>query len=177
MTIAAQPWSVPVRLGEIPEAGKHVTLEANVETRAGMAMPVGVDAIERLAATFDLTPRGRDGLYVAGRVTAAVRQTCVVTLEPVVNEIDEVVEVTFAPPAEVAELDQEAAPGVMSDRPEPLVDGIVDLGALATEFLILGVDPHPRKPGAAFAVPEAADPSGHPFAALAALTKKAKTQE
>ena len=30
---------------------------------------------------------------------------------------------------------------------EPLIDGKVDLGALATEFLILGLDPYPRKPG------------------------------
>ena len=47
------------------------------------------------------------------------------------------------------------------------------LEALIIEFLILGVDPYPRKAGAAFEVPkDASDPAGHPFAALAALQKK-----
>ena len=57
------------------------------------------------------------------------------------------------------------------DPPEPLREGAVDLGALATEFLLLGIDPYPRKPGAVFDAPPAGDPSSHPFAALAALKK------
>ncbi len=36
------------------------------------------------------------------------------------------------------------------DDPEPLVGGTIDLGALAIEFLIVGLDPYPRKPGAVF---------------------------
>ena len=48
---------------------------------------------------------------------------------------------------------------------------MVDLGAVATEFLLLGIDPYPRKPGAVFDAPPAGDPSSHPFAALAALKK------
>jgi hypothetical protein len=60
-----------------------------------------------------------------------------------------------------------------ADEREPLLDGTVDLGALATEFLILGVDPYPRKPGVAFEAPTPeADAGTHPFAALAALQKK-----
>ena len=55
--------------------------------------------------------------------------------------------------------------------PEPLVDGKVDLGALATEFLMLGIDPYPRKAGAEFAPPKVEDAGEHPFAALAALEK------
>jgi hypothetical protein len=41
--------------------------------------------------------RGRDGCSVERTVRATVRQTCVVTLEPVVNEIDEAVDVDFVP--------------------------------------------------------------------------------
>ena len=55
--------------------------------------------------------------------------------------------------------------------PEPLIGGVVDLGALATEFLILGLDPYPRKPGAVFEPPQDREPQGGPFAALAKLTK------
>ena len=54
--------------------------------------------------------------------------------------------------------------------PEPIVNGAIDLGKLATEFLVLGIDTYPRKPGAAFAAPETPpDPDEHPFAALRAL--------
>ena len=55
--------------------------------------------------------------------------------------------------------------------PEPIVDGRLDLGALATEFLILGIDPYPRKPGAVFEAPSSADRDATAFAALAALKK------
>ena len=48
---------------------------------------------------------------------------------------------------------------------------MIDLGAVATEFLILGIDPYPRKPGAVFEAPAAGEGGGHPFAALAALKK------
>lgn len=55
--------------------------------------------------------------------------------------------------------------------PEPLLGGVVDLGALATEFLILGLDPYPRKSGAVFEAPPDRKPEDSPFAALAKLTK------
>ena len=35
----------------------------------------------------------------------------------------------------------------IEDAPDPIVDGKIDLGALAAEFMILGLDPYPRKPG------------------------------
>jgi len=85
MTAAERPWSAAVRLEEVGEAGRRVELEASETTRAALAKPAGVDAVERAVASFDLTRRGRDGLRVSGTVRATVRQTCVVTLEPVVN--------------------------------------------------------------------------------------------
>jgi hypothetical protein len=47
----------------------------------------------------------------------------------------------------------------------------VDLGALATEFLLLGLDPYPRKPGAVFEPPRDNRPEPGPFAGLAGLIK------
>ena len=48
---------------------------------------------------------------------------------------------------------------------------IVDLGAIATEYFLLGIDPYPRKPGAEFQPTGAGDGGAKPFAALAALKK------
>jgi len=177
---AERPWSVLVPLHDIPETGKHVALEASAEIRAALARPARVDAVERLGAQFDLTLRGRDGVHVAGRVRATVRQTCVVTLEPVVNEIDEAVDVDFAPPRAAAKVD--AADDIDleasgPEEPEPLIGNAVDLGLLATEFLLLGIDPYPRKPGVAFEAPQTGDPAAHPFAALAGWAKKGTVKE
>jgi hypothetical protein len=175
MTDAERPWSAVVRLDEVGETGKHVELEASEATRGALAKPAGVDAVERATATFNLTRRGRDGLRVSGTVRATVRQACVVTLEPVINEIDEAVDVEFVPALDVCGLgiESEVVLTRSADEREPLVDGTVDLGALATEFLILGVDPYPRKVGVTFDAPHAAaDQAGHPFAALGALKEK-----
>lgn len=175
MATAERPWSATIRLDDVPDTGRHVELEANDEIRAALAAPAGVDAVERLSATFDLARRGRDGLHVRGDVRAKVRQTCVVTLEPIVNEIEEAIDIDFAPardiaPAEIG--DEETHLMRAADEAELMADGTVDLGLLATEFLILGVDPHPRKEGAAFEAPKAAaDPAANPFAALAGWKK------
>ena len=170
MTASQRPWSVPVRIDEIPETGLRLDLEADAAARAAVAAAAGVDEVARLHAEFDLARHGRDGLRVVGIVSSTVRQTCVVTLDPVENEIDEAIDVLFAPPSAVAAKADEANLDVdAAEPPEVLIDGTVDLGAVATEFLILGIDPYPRKPGAVFEPPPSADAGSKPFAALAAL--------
>jgi uncharacterized metal-binding protein YceD (DUF177 family) len=162
------PWSVPVTLDEIPETGLHRDIEAPAEARAAIAKLAGLRELAELTASFDLARRGA-GVAVSGRVQARVGQTCVVTLEPIENLIDEPIDVIFVPASEpdaAQTLDADAEP------PEALIDGKVDLGALATEFLLLGIDPYPRKAGAEFAAPKAEDGGDHPFAALAALKRR-----
>jgi uncharacterized metal-binding protein YceD (DUF177 family) len=163
-----QPWIVPIRAEDVPQSGRRVELHADQSTRAAVAAMAGVNGVARLDATFDLTRMGRDGLHVVGGVSATVRQTCVVTLEPLVNEVSETVDLLFASGDDGAG-EGPVAPG-LANRPERMVGGTVDLGAVATEFLILGIEPYPRRPGAVF---EASDKeSGDmPFAALAALKK------
>lgn len=174
---AAPPWSVPVRISEVPEEGRSYRLEADERTRARVAGTVSVEAIPSLRATFTLTRQGRDGLHVTGEVTALIGQTCVVTLEPMQSEVAEPVDITFtaagkrSAPSVTVELTPDAA-----DPPEPLENGILDLGRVAVEFLALGIDPYPRKEGVAFAPPmseaDAAEiASAHPFAVLQVLKK------
>lgn len=170
----AGPWSMPVLVSEVPDTGRHVELVPDEATRQAVAREAGLVALPRLAATFDLTRRGTDSLRVEGRVTGTVIQNCVVTLEPIESEIDEPVELFFRPePADQADAGEEASfhPVDGEEPPEPLVNGTVDLGTIATEFLNLGIDPYPRKEGAVFDAPPAGDPASHPFAALAALKK------
>jgi len=167
-----QPWSVPVAVEDIPETGLHMEIEAPAAARAGIAALAGLRELPRLAAVFDLTRRGA-GVRVAGRVSALVGQTCVVSLEPMESAVEEAIEVNFAPAAEglAAVPAHEIAPDEQEPA-EPLTGGKVDLGALATEFLLLGVNPYPRKPGAEFAPPKLEEGGDKPFAALATLKKR-----
>jgi uncharacterized metal-binding protein YceD (DUF177 family) len=161
---------------EVPDTGRSLELAPDEAQRKAIAAAAGLLELPRLEATFDLTRHGADGLRVAGRVSATAIQRCVVTLEPLENEIDEDIELLFQPPQAEAPI---AAPtgdtghqGLEAgEPPEVLHGGLVDLGAVATEFLLLGLDPYPRKPGAVFEAPPAGDPASHPFAALAALKK------
>lgn len=160
------PWSEPVAVEDIPDSGLHIEIDAPAATRAELAALADVRDLERLTAEFDITRKGSK-VHVAGQVKARVAQNCVVTLEPIEKDVAEVVDVTFAagPVEPAAEVDVR----VDKEPPELLVGGKVDLGALATEFLVLGIDPYPRKEGVTFEPPKVEDPEAHPFAALKAL--------
>jgi hypothetical protein len=167
-------WSFLVAVADVPEAGRHVDIVADTGTRDAIAKAADLAALPSLEAGFDLTRQGAEGLRLAGRVQATVVQNCVVTLEPIESMIHEAVDLMFLPEAPIAP-DSEGLQVVdAEDPPEALKDGVVDLGAVATEFLILGIDPYPRKPGTVFDAPPPADPRSSPFAALAALKKRDK---
>jgi hypothetical protein len=173
MPAVEYPWTLRVRLHDVPESGRRYELTADEATRAATAPAAKVSAIERMQAVFQVTRRGRQRLHVVGNVSATVRQTCVVTLEPIENEIDEAVDLVFDPAAATLPIGtQRHDIGIDApDPPEPLIDGMVDLGAVATEFLVLGIDPYPRRPEAALEAPPDAGSGAGPFAALAALRK------
>ena len=174
------PWHLPVSLSEISEGGRHFEIAAPEETRKEIAQLAGVRSLPRLQATFDVKRYGSDGLRVEGEVSATVGQNCVVTLEPLDNEIKEKIHLVFAPPRAPVTTegdDEDSAEPVGLNDPEPLEGNAIDLGVLATEFLLLGIDPYPRKPDAAFEAPAAADESDHPIAALAELKKGLDSKE
>jgi Large ribosomal RNA subunit accumulation protein YceD len=167
-------WSVPIAADDIPETGRRIELVPDPATREAIARALGVAGLSRLEASFDLTRQGDEGLMVVGRVSATVEQICVVTLEPIENAIDEAVNLLFLPQPQLPPGVAEGPLSIQAEEPpEALRDGLVDLGAVAIEFLILGIDPYPRKPGALFDAPAPVDdPAAHPFAALAALKKR-----
>ena len=100
----------------------------------------------------------------------------VVTLDRVENTVSESVSLVFVPPSAAAETREANSDDELADDPpEPIVNGRIDLAKLAVEFLILGIDPYPRKAGAAFEpVNTSPAPEDHPFAGLTAL-KEPKT--
>ena len=170
---AGTPWHIPVAVEEVAETGQHFDLVADAPVRAAVARVAGLRDLPRFEANFDVSRHG-GGVHVVGSISATVGQNCVVTLEPLANEVEETIDLVFEPPHGLAESaeNEEQQPGVKWDEPEPLMGGVVDLGALATEFLILGLDPYPRKRGVVFEPPQDAKRDPGPFAALSRLAKR-----
>jgi hypothetical protein len=156
------PFVRAVRVETIPEGGLERFIEADEAERLALARLNGLAAIGRLEGKFSLRRVGRGIVRVSGDVHAEATQTCIVSLEPLDVVIDEAVDVRFAPPAgdnqnrrspSAAAADDCAFTLSGEDEPDPIVDGVIDLGALAAEFMVLALDPYPRKPGVEFRPP------------------------
>jgi hypothetical protein len=166
----------PVRIADVPAGGVHVRKrDLPAAELAAFAASIGVESMSDLSVDLHVKPYRGDGLAVEGRVRAKVGQICVVTLDPVENEIDEEVEATFRPEATlkphlVHDEDEGMAIDASVAADDPLVGGAIDAAAIAVEFLALGIDPYPRKPGVAFDAP-ADGGEGSAFADLAKLKR------
>jgi hypothetical protein len=148
------------------------------EARA-IARFLGLKALHRLRFRGALVPAGAEGWRIEGQLSAEVVQSCVVTLEPVAQRIEEAVvrdyvpEEDYRPPTEI-DLDPDAG-----DDPDPF-GTVIDPGQLALESLALVLDPYPRAPGVPPAEYRAAPPGAapladgdlKPFAKLAVLKEK-----
>jgi hypothetical protein len=166
-----------VRVDALPREGQAVAIEATPAEREELASLYRLPAIAALTAALRLDPWGQGGARVTGAIHGELTQVCVVSLEPFPATVDEDVDVRFAPRT-TANSRSTASEATQTfsladeDEPDPIVDGKIDVGALAAEWFALGLDPYPRKFGAAFdeggTNPE---PAASPFAALAQRDK------
>ena len=173
---SAGPFSRVVRVDALPKEGQTFAIEANPTERAELAEFNKLPSIEVLTASLNLRHTGRGGVRVTGAVHADLTQVCGVSLDPFPASVDEAIDVRFAPATEEAALRRPSRePDEISmadeDAPDPIIDGKIDLGALAAEFFTLGLDPYPRKPGALFDSPEETGSVDSPFSSLAERLK------
>lgn len=160
------PLSRLVDVMNIPPRGQEIHVEASAEERDALAKDFGLPGIRALSGDYRLTTTAK-GIHVTGAVKASITQVCVVTLDPFDSDIEEEVEVDFGepsgmpaePPTDINEY----------EPPDEIINGQIDLGALTAEFLALGLDPYPRKPGVDFEYRDPGDDKDSPFAALGKL--------
>ncbi len=172
----APEFSRPVDVERLDGKMRVERLEATEEERRAVAGRLGLDALEALTAEVRLSLLAHgDFVRAEGRFSARVRQTCSVTLAPVVSTLEEsfsrtygFVDVEEAKPGQEIELEPEG-----EEPPDPILEGMVDLGELVVEELSLAVDPFPRADGAVFdaAAAGVAEDKENPFAVLAKLRK------
>jgi uncharacterized metal-binding protein YceD (DUF177 family) len=177
-------FSRPVAVDTLGPDGKTFALAATADECAHLAERFGVDAVRRLEATVSVRPMKGGSVVVEGEAEAALTQQCVVTLAPVETRVTATFSLVYAEEtgedetATVIDIDPDAP-----DLPDPIVDGMVDVGEAVAEQIALGIDPFPRAEGAEFHAPDADEAGGReadrpgggpggPFADLAALKNK-----
>jgi len=172
----------------MPKAGYSRKLTPDQNEMAAIASSCGLVAINAFEAQVDCRPWHRDGITVSGRISVSMEQACVVSLEPVFDEITTEFSARFVPEgskfarpikqAVAGQGDREIVFDFEGDDAPELVEGEeVDLWEVVLEHFNLAIDPFPRAQGQELPAnvqevlpPDAADEEKiSPFAALAAL--------
>lgn len=161
-------WVHPV--SSIPAQGLALERRASPEQLADLAGEIGILAVESLQASYRLDPLPGGRFRLVGRIAARVSQACVVTLDPVITDIEEAVEVEFWPGAEIPVPD--AAEQTILDAPEhePIEAQRLAVGRVVAQTLAASLPAFPRSPDAELEQSQAGPADGgsaSPFAALA----------
>lgn len=165
-----------VEIGRLPT--EEVVIVADENQLAALAEAYELQAVRSFKAKVLVTPGSRGSLEVEGSVSADVVQTCVVSLQPVEERVEETFSLRFV---RASDAPVEPKPGSevlidpdAEDPPEVMDGPGVDIGAVVEEAFVLGINPYPRADGAALPV-DVTDTGDEdeksPFAAL----KKLKT--
>jgi len=165
-------------------SGIALDIVASDGERAALAKRFGFLALPAFSARVTVDRRIGGQIMVEGRLRGKVVQACVLTLDPVTQELDDAFRLVFKKDL-ADERDPESGEAVLSahaDSPEPLSGNLLDVGELVAEQLSLAADPYPRRPGAKLedVLPRprgggrkgASEQRRHPFAGLAALRDK-----
>lgn len=170
-----------VRVDQISAAGRTLSVKADDEALARLTERLKISALERLTADVRVT-RFRGGLRATGELKATVVQPCVVTAEPVTQEIDEPVDRIFLPASQRA---REIEPGAETfvdlegeDPPDYIEGPELDLTELLVETVALAIDPYPRAPGASLETLDVPsdDVGTSPFARLKELKPRSNDE-
>ena len=177
----------PVNVTRLPSKGLNIKLEPDQDVRTKLAAQCNVLSISEFSALLNVKPWHKDGVRVSGPLRATLVQSCIVTLEPVSDQIDTLIDAVFVPntsklakphiDAETRELIVEAEG---DDVPELFELPNLDVGAVAVEFFALELNPYPKSPNAGETDATLAeqgeniehDVKENPFAALAKIRDK-----
>jgi hypothetical protein len=158
-------WSYLVEVDEVEDAPKTYQFSASDNERVDLARRLNVLSVEKANATITLQDIGGGVVHAIGMVRADVTQSCVVSLVPISEHIEDEFEGWFGDKAKSAvsfakarsERDSKKGPAkgpveaeIMEESvdPEPIVGGKVDIGELATQYLSLAINPYPHAPDA-----------------------------
>lgn len=175
---ASFPLSHPIRVANLVQRRETpFEITPDAEARARIAKALGALDIRKLRFAGRLRPAGKRDWVLEGQLGATVRQSCIVTLEPVTTRIDEKVVRRYIAGMALPDGGETEMPE--DETREPL-GAVIDPGAVMVESLALAMPLYPRadaaEHGAQVYAPEGAEPltdeAIRPFAGLEDLKRK-----
>ncbi len=174
-------FSFEVKVSHVSANPITVRISADQADLKRLGQQWGVPQVLSFDAELVLGRWKRDGIRVKGHVSSSIVQDCVVTLDPVAQQIEEDFEAVFLP--ENSRLAKRGLDGNGEmfldpggpDLPEVFSGDSIDVGAVAAEFAALSIDPYPRKEGLDYTDRLESDPAKDkkpsPFAVLQGLKR------
>lgn len=182
MTKPALPeFSRPIACDGLKKGPNSFDIKAKPKECRALAERFTLISIDRLSARVTMTPRQDSLVQMTGELSAEVTQACVVTMEPVKSLIEASFDLLYGGDAGLGKDEEVVISLEDEDEPEPIIDGVIDIGEAVAEQLALELPQFPRKPGIEFesfttdkdACPGAKSSAG-PFAELEKLLKEKK---
>jgi uncharacterized metal-binding protein YceD (DUF177 family) len=137
-------------VSDIPASGLKVRRAATDSERGALAADLDIVACSRLEVGYEIRSLSSGRYLLTGYLEADVVQSCVVTLEPVGEELKESFEAEFQPPDELATARSHDLDPFETKEIEPLSDGHIAVGRVVYEQIAAALDPYPRAAGATF---------------------------
>jgi uncharacterized metal-binding protein YceD (DUF177 family) len=185
-TMMAPEWSHIVQADDIGSTPEKFRMSPKPEEIQGLCQRLGIEGINALQADVVMSRNsGNRVVHVKGTLTGELVQNCVLTLEELTVPVSEEFEAWFADPDATVSFTKERQKMLSNkkgedlpildekDDPEALIDGVIDVGEVATQFLLLAIDLYPQAEGALYDGPNdeargehPSDIRKNPFAAL-----------
>jgi uncharacterized metal-binding protein YceD (DUF177 family) len=145
---AAEPeFFRPLSVDRLGDGQVEERIEATEAERRALARRLGLLSLDRLSAEMLLTKPAQGVIRAEGRFEADVVQACVVSLEPVASRVAEALCIVFSTAVGPAR-HEVLVEAEGEDEPEPIVNGVMDLGEAVAQCLAVALDPYPRAAGA-----------------------------
>lgn len=154
-------WSHNVEVEDIGETALLKKLSASPQERKDLARRMNVVHVDSLSAELKVAREDKGFLiHVTGRFKGVVAQECALSQELIKTQLEGDVEGWFAEEGRAISLSKvrhdkdskkaNAELEILSERddPDPVIDGMIDLGELVTQHAILEIDPYIRAEGA-----------------------------
>jgi len=170
-----------VDVDRLAPTGAAMEISPSDGERAALAKRFGFLGLPSFSARVSVDRRPGGQVVVEGRLRGKIVQACILSLDPVTQELDEAFRIVFKQGL-AEERDPESGEALVSaqvDAPEPLPGNLLDVGEIVAEQLSLAANPYPRRHGVRLedVLPKPRKEGRkelrrHPFAGLAALRDK-----
>lgn len=160
-TVAAPvpEWSVLVDAQTVTNHPQKMRISAGEAERKALVKRLDIHQINSLSADLTLHREKGSVIHVNGLMKAHVVQSCSISADPVQTQIEETFEGWYADQDRIVMLakarheklgrlaDSELPILDESEDPEPLANGMIDVGELVVQSLSLALDAFPRRRG------------------------------